>query len=61
MITSLKDTGAILESNIRILSSFDKYVKEINSETLEWSSVHNERFWKENAIKFEANDYQIIK
>lgn len=61
IINSIKDIGSILESNIRVLSSFDKYVKEINSETLEWSSVHNERFWKENAIKFEANDYQIIK
>lgn len=55
LIASIKDIGATLESNIRVLSSFDKYVKEINSEVLEWSSVHNERFWKENAIKFEAN------
>lgn len=46
IINSIKDIGSILESNIRVLSSFDKYVKEINSETLEWSSVHNERFWK---------------
>lgn len=52
LITSIKDIGATLESNIRVLSSFDKYVKEINTEVLEWSSVHNERFWKENAIKF---------
>lgn len=28
---------------------------------LEWSSVHTERFWKENAIKFEQNDFQLIK
>lgn len=52
LINAIKDIGAILESNIRVLSSFDKYVKEINSDNLEWSSVHNERFWKENAIKF---------
>jgi V-type H+-transporting ATPase subunit H len=61
LITAIKEIGAILESNIRVLSSFDKYVKELNSETLEWSSVHNERFWKENALKFEANEYHIIK
>ena len=52
LINSIKDICAILESNIRVLSSFDKYVKELTSETLEWSSVHNERFWKENALKF---------
>jgi len=61
LINEIKDIGAVLESNIRVLSSFDKYVKEVNSELLEWSSVHNERFWKENALKFEANEYHIIK
>ena len=41
LINDIKDIGSILESNIRVLSSFDKYVKELNSEMLEWSSVHN--------------------
>ena len=27
LITEIKDIGAVLESNIRVLSSFDKYVK----------------------------------
>ena len=61
LINSIKDIGAILESNIRVLSSFDKYVKELTAKHLTWSSVHNERFWKENAVKFEANDYHLIK
>jgi V-type H+-transporting ATPase subunit H len=52
LISSIKDIATVLESNIRVLSSFDKYVKEINSDCLEWSSVHTERFWKENAVKF---------
>jgi len=33
----------------------------LNSECLEWSAVHTERFWKENAIRFEDSDYQMIK
>ena len=61
LIDSIKDIGSVLESNIRILSSFDKYIREITNENLEWSSVHTERFWKENAIKFENNDFQVIK
>lgn len=52
LISSIKDIATVLESNIRVLSSFDKYVKELNSDSLEWSSVHTERFWKENAIRF---------
>ena len=61
LIDLIKDIGVNLEANIRVLSSFDKYVREINSENMEWNSVHTERFWKENAVKFESNDFQIIK
>ena len=61
LIDSIKNTGSVLENNIRILSNFDKYAREIDSEYLQWSSVHTERFWKENAMKFEQNDFQYIK
>ena len=61
LIENIKNTGTVLENNIRILSNFDKYAREINSEHLDWSSVHTERFWKENAIKFEQNEFQLIK
>lgn len=61
LLELIRDIGAGLEANIRILSSFDKYVREINGESMEWNSVHTERFWKENAVKFESNDFQIIK
>lgn len=45
--------GEILEKNIRILTSYEKYEKEINMQLLEWSPVHTEKFWKENVKKFE--------
>ena len=61
IVDNIKAVAETLEQNIKILSSFDKYVKEINAEYFEWSSVHTERFWKENATKFEENDYQLIK
>lgn len=31
LIANIKEIAILLESNIRVLSSFDKYVKEINS------------------------------
>lgn len=37
--------------------SFEKYVKEINIQMLEWSPVHTEKFWKENVKRFDDNDY----
>ncbi|KAL4470236.1 hypothetical protein ABPG74_011847 [Tetrahymena malaccensis] len=53
--------GEILEKNIKILTSFEKYIKEINLQQLEWSPVHTEKFWKENVKKFDENDYHLIK
>jgi len=53
--------GDILEKNIKILSSFEKYCKELHSQYLEWSPAHSEKFWKENVKRFEDNDFQLIK
>lgn len=61
LLEQIRNTGTVLENNIKVLSNFDKYQKEINHDVLEWSSVHTERFWRENAMKFEQNDFQLIK
>lgn len=61
LVNLIKEIGEVLEMNVRVLSSFEKYCREINSESMEWSAVHTERFWKENVLKFEANDYLIIR
>ncbi len=50
----------ILERNYRILSSFEKYNKEIAVNTLKWGPCHSENFWKENAKRFEAEDFKLV-
>jgi V-type H+-transporting ATPase subunit H len=40
LIKQIQSTNTILENNIKVLSNFDKYQREINSDSLEWSSVH---------------------
>ena len=57
-LTKLQET---LEANERILSSFEKYEKEILSGTLKPGSMHTEKFWKEHYKKFEANQFKYIK
>eukprot|EP00951_Prasinocladus_malaysianus_P008081 scaffold58339_cov46-Prasinocladus_malaysianus.AAC.1 len=56
-----------------VLSSFDKYKKEVLSGTLEWSPMHtSEAFWLEvwnvthvvprsNVEKFEEKDFQVLR
>ncbi|EGR32209.1 hypothetical protein IMG5_092130 [Ichthyophthirius multifiliis] len=61
LVNDIQQLGEVLEKNIRILTSFEKYVKELNLQNLEWNPVHTEKFWKENVKKFDDNDYQLIK
>lgn len=61
IIEDLDYVGTILEKNLKILSSFEKYVKEINTQVLDWSPVHSEKFWKENVKKFEDQDFLLIR
>lgn len=49
-----------LAANIKLLSSWEKYKKEVLSGSLDWSPMHtSEQFWVENAAKFEERDFQV--
>ncbi|KAL4218423.1 V-type proton ATPase subunit H [Mactra antiquata] len=51
-----------LEESVQDLSSFDEYVTEIKSGRLEWSPVHkSDRFWRENAIRLNEKNYELLK
>ncbi len=54
----LKDNIA---TNVRQLSSFERYEKEVNSRVLEWTAVHSSDFFKENAVKMEAGDFRVVR
>ncbi|CAD8120222.1 unnamed protein product [Paramecium sonneborni] len=61
LIDDIKYIGEILEKNMKILTSFEKYIKELNAQNFCWSPVHTEKFWKENVKKFEENDFLLIR
>ncbi|EIE21667.1 vacuolar ATP synthase subunit H [Coccomyxa subellipsoidea C-169] len=51
-----------LAANIKLLSSWDKYKKEVLSGSLDWSPMHtSDLFWLENAPKFEERDFQVLR
>lgn len=58
---NLEHLAEVLERNYRILSSFEKYNKEIITDKLNWGPCHSEKFWKENVKRFEGNDFALIK
>lgn len=57
----LIEVGSILEKNYRILSTYEKYLKEIKTGKLSWNPVHTEKFWRENIKRFEDNDFGLIR
>lgn len=54
-------SSLILTISFYFNSSYEKYVKEVNSLVLEWGPIHSERFWRENVRKFEENDFFVIR
>lgn len=56
----LEDLSEALAANIKLLSSWDKYKKEVLSGSLDWTPMHtSDVFWTENAPHFEERDFQV--
>jgi V-type H+-transporting ATPase subunit H len=59
LLTSLSDR---LKEGITVLSSFDKYKKEVLSGSLDWGPMHtSEVFWRANVEAFEDKDFQVLR
>eukprot|EP01129_Flabellula_baltica_P005127 TRINITY_DN182_c0_g2_i1.p1 TRINITY_DN182_c0_g2~~TRINITY_DN182_c0_g2_i1.p1 ORF type:complete len:459 (+),score=102.68 TRINITY_DN182_c0_g2_i1:492-1868(+) len=58
----LKQLVIDLEPIRHKMGSFDRFKHEILSGNLEWTSPSHksERFWRENIIRFDENDYEVI-
>jgi len=61
LVSDMERMKKELDEAIIGLSSFDKYVTEIQSGRLEWTPVHNPQFWRENNTKCEEKSFAIIK
>lgn len=57
----IEELFAALEESMETLTSFSEYRGEVLSGSLEWTPVHGSaKFWKENAIHFEDNNYEVL-
>lgn len=51
-----------LHTSVQDLSSFDEYCTELRSGRLQWSPVHkSEKFWRENAQRFNEKNFELVK
>ena len=57
-VKTLNDT---LIHNYRELSTYDRWVSEVQSGALRWGIVHTEKFWRENNKFLEKEDFKNLK
>jgi len=58
---SLKKISSALKKDVKQMSSFEQYEKEIKTGHLQRGPVHSSAFWKTNHKMFEKNDFALIK
>lgn len=63
LVEDLDVLHKLLHDNFKEMSTWDVYLAEVQSESLEWGFLHTEKFFKENAKQFEGpdGDFRIVK
>ncbi|KAI8462608.1 MAG: armadillo-type protein [Monoraphidium minutum] len=58
----LESMSEALKRGVTVMSSFDKYKKEVMSGMLDWTPMHtSELFWRQNIDRFEDKDFQVLR
>ena len=51
----------VMERNYKIFSSYEKFLKELETESLSFGPCHTSKFWKEHIKKTENNNFYVIE
>lgn len=52
----IRDVALLISTEVKELSSFDKYEEELKTNRLTWGYLHTSKFWAENVANFEGKD-----
>eukprot|EP00921_Rhytidocystis_pertsovi_P024982 GHVQ01040295.1.p1 GENE.GHVQ01040295.1~~GHVQ01040295.1.p1 ORF type:complete len:401 (-),score=66.68 GHVQ01040295.1:328-1530(-) len=50
-----------LDQKIKYFSNFDRYCLELDKAKLRWSVLHSEKFWRENVMSFEHDEFSAVR
>ncbi|KAL8436067.1 hypothetical protein Efla_002057 [Eimeria flavescens] len=50
-----------LDLKIRQFNNFERYLMELEKGRLKWSVLHSEKFWRENVMVFEKDEFATIQ
>eukprot|EP00922_Rhytidocystis_sp_ex-Travisia-forbesii_P038110 GHVS01056760.1.p1 GENE.GHVS01056760.1~~GHVS01056760.1.p1 ORF type:complete len:403 (+),score=41.38 GHVS01056760.1:131-1339(+) len=51
----------LLDQKIKHFSNFDRYCLELDKSKLKWSVLHSEKFWHENVMCFEHDEFSAVR
>merc|ERR1712194_400362 len=57
----IRDMSTQIGTKVQEMSSFDRYERELKEGKLKWGFIHSSKFWAENVLKFEQNDFRALK
>lgn len=52
LINLIKQLIASLQAEVKILTNFERFEREVESGKLKWGFIHSEKFWLENVQNF---------
>jgi len=57
----IRDMSSQIATEVQEMSNFDRYERELQTGVLSWGFIHSSKFWAENVLKFEQNDFRALK
>merc|ERR1719262_600210 len=57
----IRELVQLISSEVKELSNFDRYMRELESGTLSWGFIHSSKFFGENVMKFENGEFKALK
>jgi V-type H+-transporting ATPase subunit H len=58
---SVKAVASSIQSAVAHHSNFSRYEREIKMKKLNWGFIHSDKFWNENYLAFEKDDFAVVK
>lgn len=60
LVELIKSVISKLQEQVKVLTNFERFEREVTSGRLKWGFIHSEKFWLENVLKCEANNFRVI-
>jgi len=57
----IRDVTALIGQQVHTFSNIDRYERELATGRLSWGHMHTSKFWIDNAMLFERNDFSAIR